>query len=273
MAWMRGPQPHPTRPHKLAASRSVQARTPDGLVQRSHDRRRLILALVCVQLSLVAAPLVASTSASAHPSAGASRTSKSKCEKKKSHSKNAKACKSKPKRHKKPTSVSGKPAEKTTSPGPVNLTPAEQEAFNTLNQERAAAHVEPLATSPVLQAIAEKRVHEMAAMHADYAGHDVVVDLKDEPVCTRAQREISGISSSPVAAPMNREKERQEIIEKLEHGARMADLRARPPISEQMSEEEIELTIPIDPTYKVVGVAILEAGEEIFRVEDFAEPC
>ena len=242
-------------------------------MQRSRNRRRLILALVCVQLSLLAALPLGSTSASAHPGAGASKISKSKCEKKKSHSKHAKACKPKPKPRKKPTSGSGKPAEPTTSPGPVNLTPAEQEAVDTLNDERSAAHVAALASSPVLQAIAEKRVHEMAAMHTDYAGHDVVVDLKDEHICTRAQREISGVSSSPVAAPMNREKERQEIVENLEHGARAAEPMATPAVSGSMSEEEIELQIPIDPTYKVVGVAILEAGGEIYRVEDFAEPC
>lgn len=155
---------------------------------------------------------------------------------------------------------------RTTSPGPVSLTSAELERFDSVNQERAAVHVAALVTSPELQAIAVKRAQEMAAMHADYAGHDVVVDLKDEGLCTRAQREISSFTPSTVA---------EETAEAEHRGADahvLSRSRATAVVSQLDVEEQIAL-IPLDPTYKVIGVAVVESEGAHYYVEDFAEPC
>ncbi len=217
----------------------------------------------CASTSVASARALEATSAKAPP----------KCHVKRgSHPKQAKRCKAKPKPKPK---KEGKPAKptRTTSPSPVNLSPAELEEFDALNRERAAVKVPALSTSAVLQAIAEKRAREMAAAHADYAGHDVVVDLKDERICTRAQREISSVTTS-LQATAKAEAERDEIIEKIRRGEPAA-LRGSGPyatIASAGEEEEIP-KIRVDPTYKVVGVAILEAEGELYSVEDFAEPC
>jgi hypothetical protein len=77
---------------------------------------------------------------------------------------------------------------------PAKLTQAERDEFDSVNGDRVAAHVGLLNSSAVLQAIADLRVRQMAAKHADYAGYDVRVNAKRTHLCFKGVREIEGES-------------------------------------------------------------------------------
>lgn len=77
---------------------------------------------------------------------------------------------------------------------PAKLTKVERDEFDSVNGDRVAAHVGLLGSSAVLQAIAELRVRQMAAKHADYAGYDVRVNAKRTHLCFKGVREIEGES-------------------------------------------------------------------------------
>jgi hypothetical protein len=153
----------------------------------------------------------------------------------------------------------------------VSLSPAELEIFNQLNQERVASGVKALFTSPVLQAVAEKRAHEMAALQTDYAGHDVVVDLKNAGICTRAQREISGVGVS-AGALEKEEAERRALVEKVTGHPIASASSAAMPDEEEAALEQIP-KIRVDPAYTVIGVAVVTREAQEYYVEDFAKPC
>jgi hypothetical protein len=74
--------------------------------------------------------------------------------------------------------------------GAAALTSVEREDFDLVNGDRVQAGEGLLRTSAALQAIANKRVREMAARHSDYAGYDVAVDVRRAKLCTTAEREI-----------------------------------------------------------------------------------
>jgi hypothetical protein len=134
-----------------------------------------------------------------------------------------------------------------------------------------ASGVKALSTSSVLQAIAEKRAHEMAVQETDYAGHDVVVDLKDAGICTRAQREISGAGVS-ASAREKEEAERRALIEKVTGHPLASASAAAMPDEEEEALEQIP-KIRVDPAYTVIGVAVVIQGTAEYYVEDFATPC
>lgn len=77
---------------------------------------------------------------------------------------------------------------------PAKLTKLERDEFDSVNGDRVAAHVGLLDSSAVLQAIADLRVRQMAAKHADYAGYDVRVNAKRTHLCFKGVREIEGES-------------------------------------------------------------------------------
>ena len=118
---------------------------------------------------------------------------------------------------------------------PARMTAAERQDFDLVNADRAVARVGPLGSSAVLQAIANKRVREMAARHAGYAGHDVTVELKAAHVCFTASREIE-----------------DELT-----GGGGGDY----PYIEQ------------DPRYTLFADAILHSGGGTYEVEDYLTPC
>jgi hypothetical protein len=204
--------------------------------------------------------------ASAHP----------RCPRGKYYSKRAKRCRKSPKKH---TAAAPKPpaGQPTVTPGPVSLTQMEREALESINRERAEHGVRTLSTSPSLQAISDRRVQEMAAMHADYAGHDVYLDIKAAGLCTRADREISGVGVS--------QKAQEEAIQKKlsERPDQLATVRGLPLLGaagpravEALGQEEearIEEEIPVDPRWDVLAVAEQESEGGVYYVEDYAEGC
>jgi uncharacterized protein YkwD len=166
--------------------------------------------------------------------------------------------------------------------GPVNLTVAELEDIEILNGERMEMEVAPLQTSPELQAIAEQRAREMAEKGADYAGHDVTVDLTAASLCSRAVREVSTVAVS--RDERERERERHEKAEDEEEGeegeappATTASVHPTGPIARSaLSEAEEVLLVPkirTDPTYTLIGDAIVETETSAYYVEDLAAPC
>jgi len=242
-------------------ARDARRRFAGGAIHAGNARILAPALLVFAAASLAGGGATASANV---PSGKIARKpSKAKCHTKaKPHGKHAQKCPAtKPK--KKPAT----PAL-TTAPSAVNLSAAELALFNELNQERVASGVKALSTSSVLQAIAEKRVHEMAAQETDYAGHDVVVDLKEAGICTRAQREISGIGIAP-GTREKEEAERRALIEKVT-GHPVASTASVP---DEEEEEELIPKIRVDPAYTVIGVAVVVQGTAEYYVEDFATPC
>lgn len=118
--------------------------------------------------------------------------------------------------------------------GPALLSSAEREDFDLVNADRAQAGVGPLETSAALEAIAKKRVLEMAARNSDYAGYDVAVNIKRAKLCSRGNREIE---------------------DQLQGGGG--------------DYPEIEL----DPRWTVFAVAIYTDQQGTYEVEDYADPC
>ena len=158
------------------------------------------------------------------------------------------------KKHKasEPPKDAGKPVaegKRTLHAGAVELTPAERSDLQGLNSRRAQAGVAPLSTSPELQAISERRTHEMAEHDADYAGHDVAVDIKDGGYCTEGEREISGF------------------------GDELYELGSGPGEGNGEQFEVLYYEIETNPKFKLVGDAILETSNGTFAVEDYAAPC
>ena len=218
-------------------------------------------ALLLAAVGLACGPLTPALAGGAHHAA------KPKCYAKgKRHPRHAKPCHPKAKRHTPPPSAppAANPpsSQPTVSPSPVTLTPAELESFDAINKQRAEHGVGALSTSAPLQAIAEKRVREMAEQQSDYAGHDVYVDLKDAGLCTRSQREISGVDISRAAL----EEQEKEEREHLPHPLAMAAL-------DREEEEQKALEIPTEAKWTVLAVAILEVGSQAYYVEDFAQGC
>jgi hypothetical protein len=245
--------------------------------------------LLCLTLALAFAALVLPTMLSAQPSAAGARDAHmaTKC-KDESHAKHPKRCKATKKKHKrrKRTATKPKPRKTTTpshgkspasqptvNPSPANLTPAERALFEAVNKERAEHGVAALSTSAPLQAISEKRAHEMAEMNSDYAGHDVYVDIKNAGLCTKSQREISGVGISQ-AGKEAEESHKREIEEHL-HGLALVHAVAFPALAANslLTPEEEEIQIPIEAKWVVLGVGVVESGSFSYYTEDFAEPC
>jgi hypothetical protein len=73
---------------------------------------------------------------------------------------------------------------------PAVLSSAERSDFDQVNVDRLESRVGLLKSSAVLEAIANKRVHQMARRHSDYAGYDIRVNLRQEKLCVKGGREI-----------------------------------------------------------------------------------
>src|ERR1700683_1102270 len=78
-----------------------------------------------------------------------------------------------------------KPAGAGRFKRPAILSSAERSDFDQVNVDRLEARVGLLKSSAVLEAIANKRVHQMALRHSDYAGYDVRVNLRQEKLCVK----------------------------------------------------------------------------------------
>jgi len=219
---------------------------------------RSIVALLLV-LGLASAGASSAWAASAPPPAHAARAPTHP--KKRRHHENASHKTKKKKKKKKKKKATTKPKPKptpkpkpkpkpkptptpppATSPskganwgiGGAALTPAERQDFDAVNADRAMAAVGPLQTSSALEAIANKRATLMAQMNSDYAGYDVVQDIKAAGLCATAQMEIE---------------------DQLQGGGG--------------SYPEIEL----NPEWTVFAVAIVTNAVGTYEVEDYAEPC
>ncbi len=127
-----------------------------------------------------------------------------------------------------------------------------------------------LSTSAPLQAISEKRAHEMAEMNSDYAGHDVYVDIKNAGLCTKSQREISGVGISQAGREAEERLEQEHL-----HGRALAQPAAFAALgaNSMLTPEEEEFEIPIEAKWVVLGVGVVESGSSSYYAEDFAEPC
>ena len=243
----------------------------------------LRLALTLVSLTLLGLPVALS----AAPAASAAREAHARTctDKGKSHSSHAKRCeatKKKRKHHKRkrtkpkpgkttmPSSGKSPSTQPTVDPSHANLTPAEQALFDAVNKERAEHGVAALSTSAPLEAISEKRAHEMAEMNSDYAGHDVSVDIKNAGLCTKSQREISGLLLSQ-AGQESEERLKQEHL----HGRGLAGPAVFSALAanSMLTPEEEEIYIPIEAKWVVLGVGVVESGSYSYYTEDFAEPC
>jgi hypothetical protein len=93
---------------------------------------------------------------------------------------------------------------------PAVLSSAERSDFDQVNVDRLESRVGFLKSSAVLEAIANKRVHQMALRHSDYAGYDVRVNLRQEKLCVKGAREIEdqlqgggGGSNPSIVLPIN----------------------------------------------------------------------
>jgi hypothetical protein len=181
-----------------------------------------------------------------------------------------KATKPKPGKTTTPTSGKSPSSQPTVSPSPANLTPAERGLFEAVNKERAEHGVAALSTSAPLQAISEKRAHEMAEMNSDYAGHDVYVDIKNAGLCTKSQREISGVGLSQAGREAEERLEQEHL-----HGHALVQPAAFPALvaNSMLTPEEEAALIPIEAKWVVLGVGVVESGSSSYWVEDFAEPC
>ena len=243
-------------------------------------------ALVYLTLSLAFASLFAPNVSSAQPVASAARkANKAKCHKGKAHSKRVKRCAVRKKKHghRKGKGTKPKPGKTTTpssgnapssrptvDPSPADLTPAERALFEAVNKERAEHGVASLSTSAPLQAISEKRAHEMAEMNSDYAGHDVYVDIKNAGLCTKSQREISGVGISQAGKEAEERLEQEHL-----HGHALVQPAAFHALAANslLTPEEEAIQIPIEAKWVVLGVGVVESGSSSYYTEDFAEPC
>ncbi len=250
--------------------------------------RPLRLALTLLPLACLGPPATMSAAAVASAGRGAHSTRKGKprCHAAgRSHAKHAERCKATKRKHKhhkgkttkpKPgkttTPSSGKSpsSQPTVDPSPANLTPPERALFDAVNKERAEHGVAALATSAPLQAISEKRAHEMAEMNSDYAGHDVYVDIKNAALCTKSQREISGVGISQAGREAEERLEQEHL-----HGHALLQRTAFPALAANslLTPEEEEIQIPIEAKWVVLGVGVVESGSSSYYAEDFAEPC
>jgi len=198
-------------------------------------RRLLVLVLV---LGLAGAGASSVSAASVRPATHAA----SKHGQPKKRRRHEKASHQKKKKKKKQTTKPRPKPKPTPAPsrggdwgiGGAVLTPPERQDFDAVNADRATAGVGPLQTSAALQAIANKRATLMAQMNSDYAGYDVVQDIKAAGLCATAQMEIE---------------------DQLQGGGG--------------SYPEIEL----NPKWTVFAVAIVTNAVGTYEVEDYAEPC
>jgi hypothetical protein len=117
---------------------------------------------------------------------------------------------------------------------PAILSSAERSDFDQVNVDRLESRVGLLKSSAVLEAIANKRVHQMARRHSDYAGYDIRVNLRQEKLCVKGGREIE---------------------DQLQGGGG--------------SYPSIEL----NPRWTVFAVAIYSDPSGTYTVEDYAAPC
>ncbi len=258
--------------------------------RRESSPRRLLVVALIAPLLIVAACLALSSISSADVPAGAHVATAARCKAKAkaARSASAKRCKMAKKKSKKgkhakskttkttsgktskPSSGSAPSSQPTMSPSPANLTPAERKLFEAVNEERAEQGVAALSTSAPLQAISEKRAHEMAEMESDYAGHDVYVDIENAGLCTKSQREISGVELSQAGREAEERLEQEHL-----HGRPLLQPFAFPALaaSSLLSSEEEEAEIPLEAKWVVLGVGVVESGSYSYFTEDFAEPC
>lgn len=157
------------------------------------------------------------------------------------HHKKAKHAKKKKKKREKATKPKSKPTPKPIPSkganwqiGSATLTAAEREDLDDVNVDRAMAVVGPLQSSAALEAIATKRATIMEQMKSDYAGYDVVQDIKAAGLCATAQMEIE---------------------DQLQGGGGGYP------------------SIELNPRWTVFAVAIVTNSVGTYEVEDYAQPC